>query len=107
MRAWCAHLITEVGGVPSRRMIYQWLILQDGSLPLKADGRRNAEEHVCTSVLVWPAGSAPTSQNSLLVDPCFSRSGMQLAQQRLADRLDVLLAERVRGRGDHRVHWKR
>jgi hypothetical protein len=67
-------------------MIYQWLFLQDGSLPLKADGRRTTEEHLCTSVLLWPAGSAPTSHNSLLVDPCFSRSGMQLAEDRLAER---------------------
>lgn len=61
-------------------MLYQWLILQDGRLPLDADGRRTRREHVCTATLIWPASSKPIRANSVLVDPCFSPAGRQDAE---------------------------
>jgi glyoxylase-like metal-dependent hydrolase (beta-lactamase superfamily II) len=71
-----------------RPVLYQWLILQDGSLPLEPTGRRTSREHVCTSTLVWPAGSKPSPSNSVVVDPCFGVSGFQDAVSRLSE-LDV------------------
>jgi glyoxylase-like metal-dependent hydrolase (beta-lactamase superfamily II) len=67
-------------------MPYQWLILQDGSLPLKPEGRRSEEEHVCTSTLLWPAGTNPTRANSILIDPCFNAAGWEGAERRLRER---------------------
>ena len=67
-------------------MPYQWLILQDGSLPLKPDGRRTTEEHACTSTLIWPAGTKPTRSNSILVDPCFTEAGWEEAARRLLEK---------------------
>jgi len=56
---------------------YQWAILQQGQLPLRP-GREfdQTAEHRCTAVLVWPEGEAPTGQNTLLTDPCFSTRGL-------------------------------
>ena len=66
-------------------MSYQWLILQDGSLPLAPDGHVERRDHVCTSTLIWPVGTKPTRASSVLVDPCFSRSGRKEAERRLAE----------------------
>lgn len=63
---------------------YQWQILQTGQLPLRPEGRIIKVEHRCTSVLVWPDGASPTPGNSLVVDPCFTRSGYQEAVRQLA-----------------------
>lgn len=66
-------------------MLYQWLILQDGSLPLKPDGSTTDEAHACTSTLIWPAGTKPTRDTSVLVDPCFTDAGWEDATRRLQD----------------------
>lgn len=63
---------------------HQWLILQDGNLPLCPDGQLTATEHVCTATLVWPDGEPLTQENSVVIDPCFSSTGWQTALQRLA-----------------------
>ncbi len=63
---------------------YQIKVLQDGSLPLKPDGRITPSiEHVCTSTVIWPDNAAIEPCNSLLVDPCFSETGMHEAVKRL------------------------
>jgi glyoxylase-like metal-dependent hydrolase (beta-lactamase superfamily II) len=67
-------------------MRYQWLVLQDGSLPLKPDGRRVEAEHICTSTLLWPAGTGSSHLNSILIDPCFSAAGWESARRRLRER---------------------
>jgi len=68
--------------VKNRR--YELMVVQDGELPLQPDGRWIAfTEHVCTSVLVWPEGTTPDSDNSLIVDPCFSERGLRRAVERL------------------------
>jgi glyoxylase-like metal-dependent hydrolase (beta-lactamase superfamily II) len=67
-------------------MLYQWLILQDGSLPLKPDGRRSEEEHACTSTLLWPVGTGINRLNSILIDPCFSAAGWESAKRRMGER---------------------
>lgn len=64
--------------------VYEFEILQDGSLPLTAAGRRRAlVEHACASVLVWPVDAKPDKENSLVVDPCFTARGFAQAQERL------------------------
>jgi hypothetical protein len=40
-------------------------------------------EHICTATLIWPEGQQPTMTNSLVIDPCFSRSGWRTAVERL------------------------
>ncbi len=66
---------------PSR---YHWEILQDGFLPLRPDGSVDeAVEHRCTSVLIWPQGTPPAAENTILVDPSFSENGWTQAVQRL------------------------
>jgi glyoxylase-like metal-dependent hydrolase (beta-lactamase superfamily II) len=67
-------------------MLYQWLILQDGRLPLTPRGRHEPVEHVCTATLVWPADGPPSPANSLVVDPCFTASGLREATERLSAR---------------------
>lgn len=62
---------------------YQWLILQDGQLPLQPDGTITAVPHQCTTTLVWPVESPPTRHHSLLVDPCFTAGGFAEANGRL------------------------
>jgi len=63
----------------------QWLIIQNGSLPLRPDGRTELVEHICTSTLVWPADGEPSTANSIVVDPCFGSSGFENAVRRLSD----------------------
>jgi glyoxylase-like metal-dependent hydrolase (beta-lactamase superfamily II) len=66
-------------------MRYQWIVLQDGSLPLRPNRRVTAVPHLCTATLVWPADEKPSAANSVVADPSFSDSGWQTAQQRLRD----------------------
>ena len=73
-------------------MTYQYLILQDGSLPLKPDGRRTSEDHACTSTLVWPSDTSPTPENSIVVDPCFSPASWDGTERRLEE-LDIGLSD--------------
>jgi glyoxylase-like metal-dependent hydrolase (beta-lactamase superfamily II) len=69
-----------------RRPVYQWVVLQEGTLPLQLDGSVRRElDHACTSVLLWPEGERPGADDSLLTDPCFTREGWQRAQQVLFD----------------------
>ena len=65
--------------------MYQWKILQEGSLPLLPSGRTADVEHVCTVTLIWPADSELSAENSVVVDPCFSLTGMQTALGRLKE----------------------
>ena len=64
-------------------MNYQWLIIQDGALPLSPDGILSTIEHVCTSTVIWPCDAKLSPSNSVIVDPCFSAHGIQLAESRL------------------------
>ncbi len=66
-------------------MRYQWLILQNGSLPLRPDGRTEPLEHVCTSTLIWPAEGEPSPTNSIVVDPCLGPAGFENAVRGLSD----------------------
>lgn len=59
--------------VPQR---FAWAVLQSGQTPLQPDGTvRNEIEHRCSVVLVWPAGQVPQTDNTLLIDPCFTENG--------------------------------
>jgi glyoxylase-like metal-dependent hydrolase (beta-lactamase superfamily II) len=66
-------------------MTYQWMIVQDGRLPLSPDGRVTLDEHVCTSTVVWPTNAELSPQNSVIVDPCLSRLGIKDATSRLKE----------------------
>ncbi|MHC4406775.1 MAG: MBL fold metallo-hydrolase [Planctomycetota bacterium] len=63
----------------------RWRILQDGSLPLRPDGRITSEAHACTSTLVWHAGDKPSPDNSVVIDPCFAASRCDDAARRLSE----------------------
>jgi len=57
---------------------YDWVILQQGELPLRPEGWVNpAVEHRCTSTLIWPEGERPTRDNTLLADPYFTDRGFR------------------------------
>ncbi len=63
---------------------YQWLVIQDGQLPLRPDGSLDmAVEHRCTITVIWPEGARAVSVNSLMIDPCFSESGYAQAERRM------------------------
>jgi len=63
---------------------FNWLVVQDGALPLRPDKRIDAQaDHRCTSVLIWPEDESPSVRNTLLVDPCFSDAGYDQALDRL------------------------
>ena len=65
--------------------LFDWIILQPGQLPLRPNRFIDPHaEHRCTSVLVWPEGTAPTPHNTVLVDPCFSPAGHTHAATQLA-----------------------
>ena len=64
---------------------YEFCILQDGSLPLQPSGGIiQRVEHRCTTTLVWPAGTAPQADNSVIIDPSFTPTGLREAHRRLA-----------------------
>jgi glyoxylase-like metal-dependent hydrolase (beta-lactamase superfamily II) len=64
---------------------FNWLILQSGQLPLRPDRRIDTQaEHRCTVALVWPDDAAPTPDNTVLVDPCFTQAGYDHAVAQLA-----------------------
>lgn len=74
-------------------MQFQWLVLQEGSLPLRPSGLvARLAEHRCTSALLWPAGAAPAAANTVVTDPCFSRAGARAARDALA-RLGLTFAD--------------
>ena len=57
---------------------YDWVILQEGELPLRPEGWVNpALEHRCTSALIWPEEGRPTRDNTLLTDPYFTGRGFR------------------------------
>lgn len=86
-------------------MLYQWILLQNGSLPLKPDQQFTSEPHVCSATLVWPVDTAPAETNSLVVDPCFSTSGLTFAVRQLsalgASLEDIGFFFETHGHGDH------
>lgn len=89
--------------------LFRWHVLQTGSLPLRPDGRYDRRrEHRCTSTLLWPTTDDPTSDNTLLVDPCFSTTGYQQAYAYLSG---LQMGFEMIGRifithlhGDHMLH---
>ena len=87
---------------------YEWLILQDGSLPLAPDRTLVQCEHACTVTLIWPENEGPTNENSVVIDPCFTRSGWQAAIHRLASvdatPEDIGFFFESHPHGDHRLH---
>ena len=63
---------------------YRWQILQQGRLPVRPDGSTaRADGKRCTSLLVWPVGSAPRQDNTLLIDPCLDKGGLAAASSAL------------------------
>ena len=69
----------------SVRRKYDWLVLQEGSLPARPGRRFDTEaEHRCTSVLVWPEGAALSPENTIVTDPCFTDEGCVRAGSLLA-----------------------
>ena len=95
----------ENDGVPC----FNWMILQAGQLPLRPDGRLvHTAEHRCTAVLIWPHGVHPAVDNTILIDPCFTDTGIEEAHAKL-DRLDIALDDVGRIfithlHGDHMLH---
>ncbi len=92
-------------------MEYQWAILQDGQLPLKADGRVTREQHLCTVTLIWPRAASPSHDNSLIVDPCLSTGTIVEAEARL-QQLNASLDSigyffETHDHSDHKVHVPR
>jgi glyoxylase-like metal-dependent hydrolase (beta-lactamase superfamily II) len=92
-----------------RIMAFQWTILQPGELPLRPGGAISlVPEHRCTVLMVWPDGQAPTTDNTLLVDPCFTQKGYHLAMQALQEYdltlMDIQYAFITHPHGDHMPH---
>lgn len=92
-----------------RASFYQWMILQEGQLPLLPDGRvLPLAEHVCSVILIWPIDEKPQPSNSLIVDPCFSARGYRLAKHKLsqigASLLDIGFFFVTHGHSDHVLH---
>lgn len=68
----------------SQRQRYHELILQQGTLPLCPNKTFDRTiEHRCTSLLIWPEHCPPGSENTILIDPCFTVTGYQEAQKQL------------------------
>ena len=66
------------------QMGYDYLLLQNGTLPLSPDGSFDAAvEHKCTAVLLWPENEPPTRDNTIAVDPCFTAQGFDYATAQL------------------------
>ena len=66
--------------------LYEWRIIQDGELPLQADGDIVRENlHLCTTTLIWPANAPPSRTNTLLVDPCLVRDYFTATLARLTE----------------------
>jgi len=65
---------------------FDYSVLQEGSIILKPDGQRIVSlEHRCTSVLLWTRGSLPSSENTVLTDPCFTDKGFLYAMEVLEE----------------------
>jgi glyoxylase-like metal-dependent hydrolase (beta-lactamase superfamily II) len=59
---------------------FNWRVLQGGQLPLRPDGHLDSKaEHRCTITLLWPEGTTPSPDNTVIVDPCFTDKGYKLA----------------------------
>ena len=72
---------------------YEWVVLQQGQLPLRPEGRVDpGAEHRCTSILIWPEGERPGPDNSLVTDPSFSEAGLEQAGP-ILDRLGISLPD--------------
>lgn len=89
--------------------LYNWRILQHGELPLHPDGSESPQaEHRCTVSLIWPDEQAPTIDNTVMVDPCFTTAGYDHALGVL-DALNISLRDVGRYlithlHGDHMLH---
>ena len=86
--------------------LYRWMVLQEGSLPCRPDGRiRHDVSHVCTTTLVWPEGARPGRGNTLILDPCFNMSGLVEARGRLRELglsgCEIGWYMETHGHGDH------
>lgn len=69
---------------PMPQKPYQYIVLQQGSLPLNPNQtHEKAVEHRCASLLLWPAHASPEIENTILIDPCFTAAGYQYAQKQL------------------------
>jgi hypothetical protein len=76
-------------------MRYEWTVLQNGSLPLRANGVSVPfMEHQCASVLIWPEGQRPSQENSVATGPCFTADGLRYAK-RVLDGIGVSFADAV------------
>lgn len=70
--------------IASQRQPYHDLILQKGMLPLCPNRTFDrTAEHRCTTTLIWPEHSSPRSENTILIDPCFTTAGYQYALKQL------------------------
>jgi glyoxylase-like metal-dependent hydrolase (beta-lactamase superfamily II) len=55
---------------------YNYCILQEGTLPLRPNGKSiYGVEHRCTTALIWPQDERPSTRNTLVTDPCFTNAG--------------------------------
>ncbi|MGE3806942.1 MAG: MBL fold metallo-hydrolase [Gemmataceae bacterium] len=90
-------------------MRYQYRILQTGTLPLRPDSSYQRVEHRCTSALIWPTGVAPTPENSVLTDPCFTFAGFAEARKVAAEvginLSDIRHVFNTHGHGDHLLNF--
>lgn len=66
--------------------LYQVLVLQTGSLPLRPDGTITSVPHACTATLVWREDESPTPGNSVVIDPAFNAAGWRQAEAAIQQR---------------------
>jgi glyoxylase-like metal-dependent hydrolase (beta-lactamase superfamily II) len=71
---------------------FNWLVVQEGQLPLRPDHRFASVEHRPTITLIWREGERPNRENSFLVDPYFTSKGY-LAAQRILQAANIRLFE--------------
>ena len=84
-------------------------LIQNGTLPLRpGGGPKFFLEHRCSVVLVWPEGELPTSENTILTDPCFTAKGLKMAHKRLRQ-LNISFSDLRRFflTHNHADHWPR
>lgn len=78
------NVFEESRAASSQRQRYHDVILQQGTLPLRPNKTFDrTAEHRCTISLIWPEHSPPGSENTILIDPCFTAAGYQNAQKQL------------------------
>jgi glyoxylase-like metal-dependent hydrolase (beta-lactamase superfamily II) len=60
---------------------FDWLVVQEGQLPLRPDHRFTRVEHRPTVTLIWREDESPNNENSVLVDPYFTSEGYLKGQR--------------------------